>query len=149
MIKYTCDKGKEPMIPCEMTDGSGSVAPSPKIKAIILVVDDDVKILRFLRTSLKLSGFEVITASSGEEALEFCKSEKPDVMLLDILMPGMDGFEVLRRLRSFSDLPVIVISAHASAAEEALNLGANDFLAKPFMPDECIERIGSLLKQNG
>jgi two-component system KDP operon response regulator KdpE len=121
-------------------------ASDPACKTCVLAVDDDVKILRFLRTSLKLSGYKVVTATSGEDAMDLIKSEKPDIMLLDILMPGIDGFEVLRRLRTTSKLPVIVISAHASAAEEALKLGANDFLTKPFMPDACIERIRSLLK---
>ena len=130
-----------------MIDKTSPEALNPRGKTRILVVDDDVKILRFLRTSLKLSGYEVFTATSGEEALELFKSEKPDIMLLDILMPGMYGFEVLTRLRTVSELPVIAFSAHASTAEEALQLGANDFLAKPFKPDELIERIRSLLNQ--
>jgi len=121
----------------------------PDCKACVLVVDDDAKILRFVRTSLTLAGYEVVTATTGEEALQLQKSKKPDVMLLDIFMPGMDGFEVLRRLRATSELPVIVFSAHASAAGEALGLGANDFLAKPFMPDELAKRIEHILKSKG
>ncbi len=111
----------------------------------VLVVDDDVKILRFIRSSLTLAGYVVITTTSGEEALKLVESEKPNVMLLDILMPVMDGFEVLRKLRAVSELPVIAVSAQASAAEEALRLGANDFLAKPFRPDELVNRIKALL----
>jgi two-component system KDP operon response regulator KdpE len=113
----------------------------------VLVVDDDVKILRFTSASLRLVGYDVITVAGGEEALKLAESEKPDIMLLDILMPVMDGFEVLRRLRAVSKLPVIAISAHSSAAEKALNLGANGFLAKPFRPDELVKRIDSLLHQ--
>ena len=111
----------------------------------VIVVDDDVMILRIIGSSLRGAGYKVFTATSGEEALKLAESEKPDIMLLDIVMPIMDGFEVLRRLRAVSDLPVIVISAHVSAAEQALNLGANDFLAKPFRPDELVRRIEALL----
>ena len=111
----------------------------------VIVVDDDVMILRFISSSLRLAGYNVLTTTSGEEALKLAESEKPDIMLLDIMMPVMDGFEVLRRLRAVSDLPVIAVSAHASAAEQALSLGANDFLSKPFRPDELVSRIKALL----
>jgi len=114
-------------------------------KMCVLVVDDDVKILRFLSSSLRLAGYEVVTTISGEEALQLVKSENPNVMILDILMSPVDGFEVLKRLRATSKLPVIAISAHASSAEEALNLGANSFLPKPFRPDELIKRIESVI----
>jgi DNA-binding response OmpR family regulator len=117
----------------------------PDHKARVLVVDDDVMILRFLRTSLTLAGYDVVTATGGEEALRLQESAKPSIMLLDILMPVVDGFEVLRRLRAVSELPVVAFSAHASAAEEALRLGANDFLSKPFRPDEVVKRIEALL----
>jgi DNA-binding response OmpR family regulator len=116
---------------------------------LILVADDDVKILSFIRPSLRLAGYDVITATRGEEALNLAGSIKPDLMLLDILMSPMDGFEVLRKLRAVSDLPVIVISAHASAAEKAFKLGADDFLDKPFRPDELVRRINCLLNQRG
>ena len=112
----------------------------------LLVVDDDVKILRFLRSSLRLAGYDVITAEGGEEALQLMESAKPQCIVLDVLMPVVDGFEVLRRLRAVSKLPVIAISAHSSSAEKALALGANVFLGKPFRPDELIKRIDALLK---
>jgi DNA-binding response OmpR family regulator len=111
----------------------------------VLIVDDDARILRFISSSLRLAGHTVCTATCGEEALGLVESDKPDVMVLDILMPQLDGFEVIRRLRAVSDLPVIAISAHSSAAGEALDLGANSFLAKPFHPAELIKRIDSLL----
>ncbi len=113
----------------------------------VLVVDDDARILRFIRYGLTLAGYDVVTANSGEEALKMVESESPDVMMLDIVMPGIDGYEVLRRLRSFSRLPVIAFSAHASAREEMLRLGANDFLAKPFAADEAVRRIRALLPE--
>jgi two-component system OmpR family response regulator len=111
----------------------------------VLVVDDDAKILRFLSSSLRLAGYDVITATCGEEALQLAESAKPQCMVLDILMSPMDGFEVLRGLRTSSKVPVIAISAHASSAEKALNLGADVFLAKPFRPDELIKKIQDIL----
>jgi len=110
----------------------------------ILVVDDDVRILRFISSSLRLAGHTVCTAGGGNTALGMVESEKPDVMVLDLLMPEIDGLEVLRRLREVSDMPVVAISAHTSSAEKALKLGANSFLAKPFKPDELIRIIASL-----
>jgi CheY-like chemotaxis protein len=82
----------------------------------LLVVDDDIKILRFLSYSLAAAGYEVTTVTGGEEALKLAESVKPDIMLLDILMSPMNGLEVLRRLRTTSELPVIAISAQISAA---------------------------------
>jgi DNA-binding response OmpR family regulator len=114
-------------------------------KVQVLVVDDDEKILRFISSSLRLAGYDVCTATCGEEALQLLESKKPQIMVLDILMPVMDGFEVLERLRLVSKLPVIAISAHASNAAQALSLGANGFLAKPFRPDELQKRIKALL----
>jgi len=119
------------------------------VKVQVLVVDDDVKILRFIGSSLRLAGYDVVTTTSGEEALQLVESKKPQIMILDILMPQIDGFEVLKRLRAVSKLPVIAISAHASNVGIALNLGANIFLAKPFRPDELLKKIEALLDHNG
>lgn len=115
-------------------------------KLRILVVDDEPRILRFVRLSLHALGFEVLMASGGEEALQMVASEKPDVMVLDVFMPDMDGFEVLQRLRSMENTnrrrtPVIVFSARSSIADRALRLGAADFIGKPFMPDELVGKI--------
>jgi len=115
-------------------------------KTLVLVVDDDTKILNFIRVSLKLAGYDVVTATAGEESLKLVDSEKPGIMLLDIVMCPMDGFEVIKRLRTFSRMPVIAISAHASAAEKALSLGADDFLGKPFRPDDLLKKIKTLLE---
>lgn len=113
-------------------------------KVRVLVVDDDEKILRFVRSSLALAGYDVCTTTCGEEALQLLESKKPQIMVLDILMPQTDGFEVLKRVRPASKLPVIAISAHASNAGQALSLGANVFIAKPFRPDELIKEIKAL-----
>ncbi len=114
-------------------------------KQRVLVVDDHPKVLRFIEIDLTLRGYEVITTVSGEEALELMKSAQPDVMLLDIIMPGIDGFEVLRKVRCSTKLPVITFSASAENYQEAMRLGASDFLTKPFEPDEMARRIETLL----
>jgi len=113
-------------------------------KQLVLVVDDHPRVLRFIEIDLKLRGYEVITTTSGEEALGLVKSKKPDIMLLDILMPGIDGLEVLRRLRGFSRLPVIAFSASPGERDSAMQLGANDFLSKPFQPDDIVRKINIL-----
>ncbi len=109
------------------------------------MVDDEERILKFIKIKLKVSGYEVVTAANGQEALALVASDKSDLVLLDIFMPVMDGFEMLKRLRTFSTVPVIIISAHASMVEKALELGANDCITKPFSPDELLKRIENLL----
>jgi DNA-binding response OmpR family regulator len=116
-------------------------------KQLILVVDDHPKLLRFVEIDLKLRGFDVITTTSGEEALELVRSAEPDIMLLDVIMPEMNGLEVLKKLRCFTLLPVIAFSASPGNKEPALEMGANDFVDKPFQPDEMANRIQSLLGQ--
>jgi two-component system KDP operon response regulator KdpE len=114
-------------------------------KKCVLVVDDHPKVLRFIEIDLTFRGYEVITTVSGEEALELVKSGRPDIMLLDIIMPGINGFEVLEKLRFFTQLPVIAFSASADNYHEAMRLGASGFLTKPFEPDEMARRIEALL----
>jgi two-component system KDP operon response regulator KdpE len=114
-------------------------------KRCVLVVDDHPRVLRFIEIDLKLRGFDVITTTSGEEALRLVKSRKPDIMLLDIIMPEIDGFDVLKRLRAFSQLPVIAFSASHGSQDDAISRGANDFITKPFHPDEMVRRIDVLL----
>lgn len=114
-------------------------------KQCVLVVDDHPRVLRFIEIDLKLRGFEVVTTTSGEEALELVKSKKPDIMLLDIIMPGIDGLEVLKQLRAFSQLPVIAFSASHGSHDDAIRVGASDFISKPFQPDEMVRRIRILL----
>jgi DNA-binding response OmpR family regulator len=114
-------------------------------KQRVLVVDDHPKVLRFIEIDLKIRGFDVVTTTSGNQALELVKSAGPDIMLLDIVMPEMDGFEVLRKLRDFTQLPVIAFSASPGNYHEAMRLGANDFISKPFQPDEMASKIEALL----
>lgn len=115
----------------------------------ILVVDDEERIINFLRSKLKASGYDVLTASDGLEALGLMQSREPDFVLLDLLMPKMDGLETLRELRSFSPVPVIILTAKGADSDKikGLQLGADDYLAKPFNPDELIARIEAVRRR--
>ena len=113
---------------------------------IVLAVDDHPSILRFIRTGLEIRGMEVITANSGKRAIELAESAEPGVILLDIVMPDMDGIEVLKRIRKTSQVPIIAFSADENVRGEALRFGANDFLAKPFHTDDLVSRIKKLLE---
>jgi len=115
----------------------------------ILVVDDDEQILDFLRPKLRGAGYNVLTASNGFEALEQAKAQELDLLVLDLMMPGMDGFETLKEIRDFSAVPVIVLSARGADADKikGLELGADDYLSKPFNPDELLARIRALQRR--
>lgn len=117
-----------------------------KRKKSVLVVDDEPKVLKFIEINLKLHGFEVMTSTSGQEALDLVKLAKPDIVILDVVMPGIDGFQVLKELRTFTDLPIIVFSASPGNHENAMRLGASDFIPKPFKGDEMVNRIKKLLR---
>ncbi len=115
----------------------------------ILAVDDEKRILTFLKTKLKASGYEVFTAGNGKEALELVHAQQPDLIVLDIVMPKMDGIEMLKELRSFSPVPVIMLSAKGADTDKirGLSLGADDYLAKPFNPDELVARIEAIRRR--
>jgi DNA-binding response OmpR family regulator len=115
----------------------------------ILVVDDDVNMVRMMRHMLQLENFDVITACSGKEALEMLDRENPDLILLDIVMGGMDGCEVCRRIREFSQVPIIMVTARRNESEkiEGLNLGADDYITKPFSVRELTARVRSVLRR--
>lgn len=118
-------------------------------KPTVLVVDDEPRILRFVRAELESAGCRVLTASEGNAALEIVESSRPDLVVLDVIMPGMDGFEVLRRVRELSSVPVILLTARGSDADKVrgLDLGADDYLTKPFSPDELSARIRAVLRR--
>ena len=116
-----------------------------KTKRKVLLVDDEIGILKVLSVKLKISGYDVIIASGGQEALGSIRTSNPDIVLLDLIMPGTDGFQVLEKLRTFSDMPVMAFSARPENAPKAISLGANDFLSKPFDVDDMVTRIGILL----
>lgn len=114
-------------------------------KKLILIVDDEPRIGKILSRRLALSGYRVLSITSGSEALESVRSQDPDIILLDIVMPDMDGFQVLQKLRSFSNLPVIAFSASTENGPKAIKLGANDFIAKPFDVEELEARLTGIL----
>lgn len=118
----------------------------PAKKKRVLVVDDHPKVLKFIEIDLKLRGFDVLSTTSGAVALELVKTRKPDIVLLDMIMPGIDGFMMLKELRTFTDLPVIAFSASPGNQDEAMRLGANDFVHKPFDPDDMARRIKMFLE---
>ena len=118
-------------------------------KKRILVVEDEEAILNLIEITLELSGYEVATASNGRQAIELIEASLPDLVVLDMVMPVMDGFEVLARLKSLPPVPVISCSAARENAQTALALGANDFVAKPFDTNDLATRVARLLNQNG
>jgi len=114
-------------------------------KPRVLLVDDEPGILRVLAIQLKHSGFETIGTTSGAEAVELARSKNPDAVLLDVLMPGMSGLEVLERLREFSSVPVIIFTANPKIIEIANRMGVNECIAKPYDPDRLVEKITSVI----
>lgn len=115
------------------------------MKKRVLVVDDEPAVLRFTSVSLSVAGYEVVTATGGEEALKLVDSAKPDIVLLDLVMEPLTGLDVLARLRAFSQLPVIAFSARSDLGAIALKEGANGFIAKPFRPDQLVKKIADTL----
>jgi DNA-binding response OmpR family regulator len=122
--------------------------PGVDRKSKVLVVDDEPAVRRFVSIGLTLAGYDVITTGSGEEALELARAEKPDIMLLDIVMVPMSGLEVLGRLRRFSRMPVIVFSANHLAAAQAMELGATGTMAKPFLPADLTGKVKATLEKS-
>jgi two-component system KDP operon response regulator KdpE len=119
------------------------------LKTHILVVDDELSIVKFLRANLESRGYEVLAAMNGAEALKTFEMELPDLVILDIMMPKMDGFEVCRRLREWSQVPIVMLSARGDESDKVkcLDLGADDYITKPFGASELIARIGAVLRR--
>jgi two-component system KDP operon response regulator KdpE len=116
----------------------------------ILLVDDDTDLLVAIEECLELEGYDVITAVEGQEALEQFYQAKPDLLVTDIRMPGMDGWELCRRVREASDIPILVLTAHATEPEEVVrgfDLGADDYVRKPFELSEFSARVRALLRR--
>ena len=118
-------------------------------KPTILVVEDDVPVRCLITTTLKTHGYKYLTASNGETAIMMTTSHNPDIMLLDLGLPDIDGIEVIRSVRTWSNLPIIVLSARSEDSDkiEALDNGADDYLTKPFHMDELLARIFSLIRR--
>src|SRR4051794_19912195 len=119
-------------------------------KANILAVDDDPRLLRLVRVNLERAGFVVNTASNGAAALEQMAAEPPDAVVLDITMPGIDGFALTQQIREISNVPIIMLTAMSEQSQKVrgLEIGADDYLTKPFDPDELVARIRALLRRS-
>lgn len=115
----------------------------------ILVVDDEASIRRILETRLKMVGYEVITAADGEEAVEAYQKHNPDLVILDVMMPKMDGYGVTREIRKTSETPIIILTALGDVSERitGLELGADDYVIKPFSPKELEARVKAVLRR--
>jgi len=115
----------------------------------ILIADDEAEIRDLLRLYLENEGYECLEAGDGVEALNLVKEEKPDLCILDIMMPKMDGYKVLRHIREESNVPVMILSAKDADSEKilGLNLGADDYMAKPFNPLEAVARVNSNIRR--
>jgi two-component system KDP operon response regulator KdpE len=122
------------------------VTPADKL---ILIVDDEPRMVRFVRMNLELEGYRVAEAGNGMEALEKLRDEIPDLVLLDVMMPEMDGFETLQRLREIATVPVIMLTVKGDEADRirGLELGADDYVTKPFSPRELASRIKAVLRR--
>lgn len=118
-------------------------------KTTILIVDDEPKIIRFVKTSLSLAGYDIITAGSGRQALDIFDRNNIDLIILDLGLPDTDGFEVLREIRTFSIVPIIILTARDDEQDKVrgLELGADDYLTKPFGTSELEARITAVLRR--
>ena len=117
----------------------------------ILVVDDEPKIVRLARDYLEHSGYRVVTAGDGKAALDTLRQIRPDLVVLDLNLPGIDGLEVCRRIRSDSDVPIIMLTARVEETDRliGLEIGADDYITKPFSPRELVARTRAVLRRTG
>lgn len=122
----------------------------PTKKTTIVVADDDPQLLRLVTRNLQLEGYEVLAAADGQQALEQIEARAPDLALLDVMMPKLDGFSVCQRVREFSSLPIIIVTARGQDQDKVkgLDLGADDYLTKPFSVDELLARVRAVLRRS-
>ncbi len=117
---------------------------------LILVVDDEERMSRFIRLNLEHDGFKVVEANRGMKAIQQIRDQMPDLVLLDVMMPDLDGFEVLQLVRESSQVPVIMLTAKGEEDDrvKGLELGADDYVTKPFSPRELVSRVRAVLRRN-
>src|SRR5881296_4642421 len=139
------------MIPSQWPPSLSTMAIEAKPDAPVLVVDDDPKILGLVRTYLQREGLGVVTAGDGSVALDEIRRARPRLVVLDLMLPGLDGMSVLRQLRQESDVPVLILSARGSTPDRVYGIteGADDYLGKPFSPAELVVRIKAILRRSG
>jgi DNA-binding response OmpR family regulator len=119
-------------------------------KAIILVVDDEPHVLKLVKANLESSGYKVLTAADGEQAIETVESEVPDLVILDLMLPKLDGYAVCRRVREFSTVPIIMLTARSAQVDlvHGFEMGADDYLTKPFSVTELLMRVQAVLRRS-
>ncbi|GHO45940.1 response regulator transcription factor [Ktedonospora formicarum] len=122
----------------------------PTKKTTIVTADDDAQLLRLIKRNLEFEEYEVFAASDGEQALQLVEAHAPDVVLLDVMMPKMDGFTACQRIREFSSVPIIIITARGQDRDKVhgLDLGADDYLTKPFSVEELLARVRAVLRRS-
>ena len=127
-------------------DRHGHIARQPRT---VLVVDDEQRIAEAVAMNLELEDYQVITAAGGQEAIEKVTRDMPDLVILDVMMPDMDGFETLRRIREFSTTPVIMLTVRGDEGDRVrgLDLGADDYVTKPFSPRELVSRVRAVVRR--
>ncbi len=119
-------------------------------KATILVVDDEPHVVRLVQANLQASGYQVLAAGDGRAALALVEEQRPDLVLLDLMLPGLDGYEVCRRIREYSDVPIIMLTARGAEVDRiaGLDAGADDYLSKPFGVGELLARVRAVLRRS-
>ena len=121
----------------------------PDRRRKVLIVDDEPRMIRFIRLNLEHDGYDVIEANDGQSALDELRDDLPDLILLDVMMPGLDGFETLEMMRDVSSVPVIMLTAKGDVEDRVrgLELGADDYISKPFSPAELSSRVKAVLRR--
>ncbi|HLZ20844.1 MAG TPA: response regulator transcription factor [Ktedonobacterales bacterium] len=119
-------------------------------KPMILAADDDPQLLRLVARNLQLEGYEVVASTDGQQALEHVEQKMPDLLILDVMMPRLDGFSVCERVREFSAVPIIIVTARGQDQDKirGLDLGADDYLTKPFSIEELLARVRAVLRRS-
>lgn len=122
---------------------------APSLPRLVLVVDDEARMRRFIRMNMELEGYQIIEAENGVVALEQIRQHTPDLVIMDVMMPEMDGFETLRLLREISTVPVILLTVKSDEEDiiQGLGLGADDYITKPFSPRELVSRVAAVLRR--
>lgn len=120
------------------------------LKATILAVDDEPRVVKLVKTNLESSGYKVLTAADGEEAVQMVEREQPDLVILDLMLPKMDGYAACRRIREFSAVPIIMLTARSAQVDlvHGFEVGADDYLTKPFSVTELLMRVQAVLRRS-
>ena len=115
----------------------------------VLIVDDDVKLVNLLRTYFDKEGFSIYSAYNGLDALQIVRERKPDIIILDLMLPGMDGWDVCRKIRKDNDVPILMLTAREEETDRlvGLEIGADDYVTKPFSPKEVVARVKAILRR--